>query len=86
MGILAWLLLGLIAGFVAHHLVGGPGGVVMDIVVGILGALIGGFLASLLGAQGVTGFNLYSILVAIVGSVVLLMIVRLFHQRRRTIL
>jgi uncharacterized membrane protein YeaQ/YmgE (transglycosylase-associated protein family) len=86
MGILAWLLLGLIAGWVAHRLVGGPGGLVTDIVVGILGALIGGFLANLLGASGITGFNLYSVLVAIVGAVVLLLIVRVFRGRRHTTL
>jgi uncharacterized membrane protein YeaQ/YmgE (transglycosylase-associated protein family) len=83
MGILAWILLGLIAGFIAHRMVGGAGGLLMDIVVGILGAIIGGFLANLVGAAGVTGFNLYSIVVAVVGACVLLLLVRLFTGRRR---
>ena len=73
MSIIAWLILGLIAGFVASKLYAGSGqGAVVDIILGIVGAVVGGFLFNVLGGAGVTGFNLYSMLVAIVGSVVVL--------------
>ena len=79
MGILSWILLGFLAGWVAHFLVGGRGGIIFDIIVGILGALLGGFLMHLFGHTGVTGFNLRSFGVAILGSVVLLLILGLFR-------
>jgi uncharacterized membrane protein YeaQ/YmgE (transglycosylase-associated protein family) len=72
MSIIAWIVLGLIAGFIASQIVKGQGeGVVGDIIVGVVGALVGGFLFNLFGAAGVTGFNLWSLLVAVVGAVVL---------------
>jgi uncharacterized membrane protein YeaQ/YmgE (transglycosylase-associated protein family) len=75
MGIIAWLILGLIAGFIASKVVNKAGeGVILDIVFGIVGALVGGFLFSALGATGVTGLNLYSIFVAILGAIVVLVI------------
>jgi uncharacterized membrane protein YeaQ/YmgE (transglycosylase-associated protein family) len=81
MSIIAWIVLGLIAGFIGSQIVKGHGeGVVGDIIVGIVGALVGGFLFNLLGAQGVTGFNLWSMVVAVVGSVVLLFA---YHAIRR---
>jgi uncharacterized membrane protein YeaQ/YmgE (transglycosylase-associated protein family) len=68
MSIIAWLILGLIAGFVASKLISKRGeGFVLDIVLGIVGALVGGFLFSLVGAAPVTGFNVYSMLVAVSG-------------------
>ncbi len=71
MGIIAWLVLGLIAGFIASKIVNHRGsGIIMDIVLGVVGAFVGGFLFSFFGAHGVTGFNIYSALVAIVGAVV----------------
>lgn len=74
MSIVAWLLLGLLAGFLGSKIVDNSGkGIVGDIVVGVLGALVGGFLFSIFGAYGVTGLNLWSLLVATVGSVVLLL-------------
>lgn len=81
MSILAWIVLGLIAGGVASLLVPGrtPGGVIGAIVVGIVGALIGGWLATLFGAGSVSGLDLYSILLAIVGAVVLLAISRMLR-------
>ena len=80
MGILAWLVLGLIAGFIASKIVNHTGsGIVMDIVIG---ALVGGFLFSFFGAVGVTGFNIYSMLVAIVGAVVVLWLYHAFFGRR----
>ena len=73
MSIVAWLVVGLIAGFIASKLVNKTGeGVVLDIVLGVIGAIVGGFLFNLVGASGVDGINVYSILVAVVGSVVLL--------------
>ncbi|HET7448304.1 MAG TPA: GlsB/YeaQ/YmgE family stress response membrane protein [Methyloceanibacter sp.] len=75
MSIIAWIVLGLIAGFIASKLVSGSGqGLLMDIVLGIVGAVVGGYLFTALGATGITGFNLYSMFVAIIGAAVLLVI------------
>ena len=75
MSVLAWIVLGLIAGFIASKLVNRTGsGIVMDLILGVVGAFVGGFLFTRFGAAGVTGLNLYSILVAIVGAVVVLFI------------
>ncbi|HEY2252364.1 MAG TPA: GlsB/YeaQ/YmgE family stress response membrane protein [Planctomycetaceae bacterium] len=74
MGIVTWLVLGLISGFLASRLLDHHGaGISMDIVLGIVGAVVGGFLAHLAGFEGITGFNLYSVLIAFVGAVVVLM-------------
>ena len=84
MSILAWIVLGLIAGFIGSQIVKGQGqGVVGDIIVGVVGALVGGFLFNLVGATGVTGFNLWSLLVAVIGSVVLLFA---YHMIRRAMM
>ena len=83
MGIIAWLVLGLIAGFIASKIVDKEGkGLWMNILIGVVGAELGGFLFRLFGMSGVTGFNVYSLLVAVLGAVVLLFI---YHQliRRR---
>ena len=83
MGILSWLLLGLIAGFLASVVMKGGGyGIIGDIIVGIVGAFLGGFLFSLLGGTGVTGFNLWSLLVAFIGACVLIAILRAVSGRR----
>lgn len=75
MSFLAWIVLGLIAGFVASKIVNKSGeGVFLDIVLGIVGAVVGGWLFNTFGHKGVTGVNLYSILVAVVGAVVVLVI------------
>ncbi|MDP9158839.1 MAG: GlsB/YeaQ/YmgE family stress response membrane protein, partial [Acidobacteriota bacterium] len=75
MSFLAWIVLGLIAGFVGSKLVNKTGeGVLLDIVLGIVGAVVGGYLFSMFGAHGVTGLNLYSMFVAVVGAVVVLVI------------
>jgi uncharacterized membrane protein YeaQ/YmgE (transglycosylase-associated protein family) len=75
MSILAWIVLGLVAGFIASKLVGGSGqGVVMDIILGIVGAVVGGWLFNTFGMAGVAGFNLYSLLVAVVGAALLLVV------------
>ena len=77
MSMLAWIVLGLVAGFIGSKLVNKSGeGVILDIVLGIVGALAGGFVFNALGAPGVSGLNLYSLFVAVVGSVLLLV---LFH-------
>lgn len=83
MNILLWLLLGLVAGYIASVVMktNSQQGMLMDIVMGILGALAGGFLMSLFGAEGVTGFNLYSILVATAGAVVLIWLGRTLNLR-----
>lgn len=86
MGILTWILVGAIAGWLASIIIGtnsrqGPGA---DIVVGILGALLGGFIMGLFNQPGVYGFNVYSIAVAAMGAVVLLAIVRLIRAYRTT--
>jgi uncharacterized membrane protein YeaQ/YmgE (transglycosylase-associated protein family) len=83
MGIIAWLVLGLIAGFIASKVVNHTGsGIIMDIVLGVVGALVGGFLFSIFGATGVTGFNIYSMIVAVVGAVVVLWIYHALVGRR----
>jgi uncharacterized membrane protein YeaQ/YmgE (transglycosylase-associated protein family) len=84
MSILSWVLLGLIAGFIGSKLVNSEGqGLWLDIVLGIVGAIVGGFLFSFFGAEGITGFNIYSMIVAIVGSVVVLWIYHALAGRRR---
>ena len=75
MSFLAWIVLGLISGFIASKIVSkSGGGPVVDIVLGIVGAVVGGWLFNSIGHIGVTGLNLYSILVAVVGAVIVLVI------------
>jgi uncharacterized membrane protein YeaQ/YmgE (transglycosylase-associated protein family) len=83
MGILSWIVVGLIAGFLASVIVRGSGyGVIWDIIVGILGALIGGWIsANWLHIGSVTGINITSILIALLGAVILLLVLRLFSRR-----
>jgi len=84
MGIISWIILGLIAGFIGSKIVNKTGsGLLMDIVLGIIGALAGGFLSSaLLGGPGITGLNIPSILVAIVGTIVVLWVYHNVLNRR----
>ncbi len=73
MSFLAWIVLGLIAGFIGSKLVNKSGeGLFLDIILGIVGAVVGGWIFSAFGASGVTGLNLYSLLVAVVGAVIFL--------------
>jgi uncharacterized membrane protein YeaQ/YmgE (transglycosylase-associated protein family) len=75
MSIIGWVVLGLIAGFIASKIVNKRGeGVLLDIVLGIVGAVVGGFIFNAVGASGVDGFNLYSMIVAVIGAVVVLVI------------
>ena len=81
MSIIGWLILGLISGFIASKIVIKQGeGVALDIVLGIVGALVGGWLFVQFDGQGITGFNLYSMLVSIIGAIVVLVV---YHAVRR---
>ena len=84
-GIISWIVVGLIAGILGKLIMPGrdPGGFLLTIVIGMVGAIVGGLLVNLLGGVGVTGFNIWSILVATLGSVVLLALYRLFAGDRR---
>ncbi len=83
MSILAWIILGLIAGFIGSKLVNKTGeGLVLDIVLGIVGAVVGGFVFNAFGAGGVTGLNLYSLVVAVVGAVIVLFLYHAVVGRR----
>jgi uncharacterized membrane protein YeaQ/YmgE (transglycosylase-associated protein family) len=85
--ILGWLVVGLVAGFLAKSVVPGegPGGIIGDIIVGIVGAFVGGFLFNFFGHTGMDGFSLWSVLVAFVGAVVLLFILRALTGRRSAV-
>jgi uncharacterized membrane protein YeaQ/YmgE (transglycosylase-associated protein family) len=84
MGILSWIIIGGLAGWLASVVVQGTGlGILGDIIVGVIGGLIGGFIVGLFGGAGVTGFNIWSFIVAFLGAVVLLLIVRLVTGGRR---
>ena len=86
MSILGWIILGLIAGWLAGVLVKGSGyGVVGDIVLGILGALVGGAITSTVMGVDITGFNLESLLVAVLGAIVVIFIARLISGSRAAI-
>jgi len=81
MSFIAWIVLGLIAGFVASKIVNKSGeGFILDIVLGVIGAVVGGYLFQTFGMAGVSGVNLYSVLVAVVGAIVVLVI---YHAIRR---
>lgn len=83
MSILGWIILGLIAGFIASKIVNKEGeGVILDIVLGIIGAIVGGFLFMKLGAEGVTGFNIYSMFVAVVGAILVLFLYHAIVRKR----
>ena len=83
MSILAWIVLGLIAGFLANLIVNkGTGGLISSLVLGVIGAVVGGFLFNQFGEAGVSGINLYSILVATVGAVVVLFLYHLLMRGR----
>jgi uncharacterized membrane protein YeaQ/YmgE (transglycosylase-associated protein family) len=86
MSIIGWLVLGLIAGFIASKIINKSGeGLILDIVLGIVGAFVGGFLFSKLGAAPVTGFNLYSMFVAIIGAIIVLVLYHAVFRRGRRI-
>ena len=83
MSVIGWIILGLIAGFIASKIVNKSGqGFFMDIVLGIVGAIVGGVIFSALGIGGVTGFNLYSMVVAVIGAIIVLVIYHWVSGRR----
>jgi uncharacterized membrane protein YeaQ/YmgE (transglycosylase-associated protein family) len=83
MSFLAWIVLGLVAGFIASKIVNKTGdGFILDIILGIVGSIAGGYLFNMFGAAGVSGLNLYSLLVAVVGAVVVLVV---YHAIRRAV-
>jgi uncharacterized membrane protein YeaQ/YmgE (transglycosylase-associated protein family) len=85
MGIISWIILGLIAGFIGSKIVDKQGqGFWLNIALGIVGALVGGFIFDLIGSSGVTGLNIWSMIVAIIGSVVVLWIYNAVAGRRAT--
>jgi uncharacterized membrane protein YeaQ/YmgE (transglycosylase-associated protein family) len=84
MGWLVWIILGLVAGIIAKLIMPGrdPGGFIVTIILGIVGALVGGFISTKLGFGDVTGFNLPSILIAVLGAILLLIIYRMLKRRQ----
>ena len=83
MSIIGWLVLGLIAGFIGSKIVNRSGeGVVLDIVLGIVGAVVGGFLFTTFGAAPVTGLNVYSLVVAVIGAILVLVVYHAVFGRR----
>jgi uncharacterized membrane protein YeaQ/YmgE (transglycosylase-associated protein family) len=83
MSILAWIILGVIAGFIGSKIVNRTGqGFILDMVLGIVGAIVGGALFNFFGKAGVTGLNLYSLIVAIIGSIVVLVLYHMVTGRR----
>jgi uncharacterized membrane protein YeaQ/YmgE (transglycosylase-associated protein family) len=83
MSIFGWILLGLISGFVASKIVNRAGeGFFLDIILGIVGAIVGGFIFTTVGASGITGFNLYSMVVAVIGAIVVLVTYHALFRRR----
>jgi uncharacterized membrane protein YeaQ/YmgE (transglycosylase-associated protein family) len=83
MSFIVWIALGLIAGFIASKIVNKSGeGMLLDIVLGIVGAVLGGWLFNAFGMPGVTGFNVYSVLVAVIGAVVFLIVYHALTKRR----
>ena len=83
MSIIGWIVLGLISGFIASKIVNNQGeGFILDIVLGMVGAIVGGYIFSLFGAQGVSGVNIYRMFVAIIGAIVVLVIYHSVTARR----
>jgi len=83
MSVIGWIILGLISGFIASKIVNKSGqGFLMDIVLGIVGAIVGGVIFSALGIGGITGFNLWSMVVAVIGAIIVLVIYHWVSGRR----
>ena len=83
MSIIGWLILGLIAGFIGSKIVNKTGeGLVVDIILGVVGAVVGGYLFTLVGASPVTGLNIYSMFVAVIGAIVVLVVYHAIAGRR----
>ena len=82
MSIIVWIIIGGLAGWIANMIMKTDGSLVKNIVTGIVGALIGGFVMSFFGAAGFTGFNLLSFLVALIGSIILIAVINLLTGKR----
>ena len=84
MSLIAWIVVGLVAGWIGSMIVnrGRGEGLLLDIVLGVVGAFVGGFIFNMLGHSGVSGINLYSIFVAVVGAVVVLVLYHAVFRRR----
>jgi uncharacterized membrane protein YeaQ/YmgE (transglycosylase-associated protein family) len=86
MGIIAWIILGAIAGFITNLIMGGKEGVIETIILGIIGAVVGGFLAgTVLKVADVTGINITSIVVAVIGAIIVVLVYRMFMGRRTAV-
>ena len=85
MGLISWIVFGLIAGAIAKFIMPGkdPGGCIVTMIIGVVGALLGGFIATALGFGGISGFDWRSLLIAIIGALLLLFIWRMISGRRR---
>lgn len=84
MSYIAWIILGLVAGFIGSKIVNKSGdGFLLDIILGIVGAVVGGFIFRRFGASGVTGLNLYSLVVAVVGAIIFLLIYHALFRRSK---
>lgn len=81
MGWIAWIVLGALAGLVAKSVMKEPGGLLKNIILGIVGAFIGGWIVELVGGSGVNGFNIYSFIVAVIGAIIVIWVARLFSRR-----
>lgn len=82
MGLVSWIILGLIAGYIAHRLTWGRGqGFLMNTVLGVVGAVVGGEIMTLLGRHQVTGLNIYSMAVAVAGAIIVLAVVRIARSQ-----
>jgi uncharacterized membrane protein YeaQ/YmgE (transglycosylase-associated protein family) len=80
MSLILWIILGAVAGWIAGLITHSGGNILWDIILGIVGALVGGYLMQLVGQPGVTGFNIYSLIVAIIGAIILIWIGRLIRR------
>ena len=83
MSIIGWIIFGVIAGFIASKIVNKQGeGLIIDLVLGVIGAVVGGWLFERFGYEGVSGFNIYSMIVAVIGAVIVLWLYHTFVGRR----
>lgn len=80
MDIILWIILGALAGWIAGLIMKSSHGILEDIILGIIGAFVGGFVMDFFGQVGITGFNIYSLIVAVIGAIILIMLGRLFHK------
>lgn len=80
MGIILWVIFGAIAGWIADIVMASDHGLIEDVILGVIGAFIGGFVMNYFGQPGVTGFNIYSIVVAVIGAVIVIFLGRALHK------